>query len=98
MEWAQKIKAHAKQMPGGTGATTSTLVKRGAKSEGADEHPPKRPKLEPGSSGVEEEVKRSFNKGAVAKVRIKIIQRCGFFRDLTLILTYSSRWPCSGSS
>lgn len=78
IEWAQKIKAHSKQVSGGTGGTTSTLVKRGAKPEGADEHPSKRPKLEPGSSGVEEEVKRSFNKGAVAKVSITVFQACGF--------------------
>jgi ATP-dependent DNA helicase 2 subunit 1 len=48
-------------------------VKRGTKSESADEPPSKRPKVEPSSSGVEEEVKKSFDKGAVSKVGIDIV-------------------------
>jgi hypothetical protein len=66
-EWAEKVKTHVAETSGGT-AATSMLVKRGPKSNDADGPPSKRPKVELGSSGVEEEVKKSFDKGAVAKV------------------------------
>lgn len=67
-EWATQVNAYLQRTSGG--GTKSTLVKRGAKSESADDPPSKRPKIEFGSSGVEEEVKRSFAKGAVSKVCI----------------------------
>ncbi|CAG8112799.1 unnamed protein product [Penicillium salamii] len=70
-EWAQKVNAHIPSIS--SGATKSTLVKRGAKSEGSDDPPPKRPKIESGS-GVEEEVKRSFAKGAVSKLTVAVLK------------------------
>ncbi|CAG7941686.1 unnamed protein product [Penicillium olsonii] len=70
-EWAEKVNAHIPNMP--QQATKSTLVKRGAKSEGADDPPSKRPKIEPGA-GVEEEVKRSFAKGALSKLTVAVLK------------------------
>ncbi|CAI7589637.1 unnamed protein product [Penicillium bialowiezense] len=71
-EWAARVNTHIQQTSGG--APKSTLVKRGAKPEGAGDPPAKRPKIEFGSSGVEEEVKRSFTKGAVSKLTVAVLK------------------------
>jgi ATP-dependent DNA helicase 2 subunit 1 len=52
-------------------ATTSTLVKRGAKAEPTEDHPSKRVKVEGDTSGVEDEVKKCYEKGTVSKVSIR---------------------------
>jgi ATP-dependent DNA helicase 2 subunit 1 len=57
----------------GGSAATSTLVKRGAKTEAAGDHPAKRVKVEDNSSGVEAEVKKCYEKGTVSKVGIQIL-------------------------
>ena len=63
----------ASEMFGGSVAATSTLVKRGAKTEAAGEHPSKRVKVEDSEPGVEDEVKKCYAKGTVSKVNIQIL-------------------------
>jgi ATP-dependent DNA helicase 2 subunit 1 len=60
-------------MFGGSVAATSTLVKRGAKTEADGEHPSKRVKVEDSVSGVEDEVKKCYAKGTVSKVSIQFL-------------------------
>lgn len=74
MAWAELVEEKAQKMFGGTAASTkSTLVKRGPKDQGqqaedAIDHPSKRIKIEGGTSNLDDDVKRSFERGAVAKV------------------------------
>lgn len=75
LKWAEELNLQASKTFGGTTATTSTLVKRGVKTESADDHPSKRVKVEDSTSGVEDEVKRCYQKGTVSKVSIKIMSR-----------------------
>lgn len=73
LEWSKELKSQASEMFGGKPAATSTLVKRGAKTEAVDDNPSKRMKLEDGASSVEDEVKRFYEKGSIAKVSLEII-------------------------
>ena len=75
LKWAEELNLQASKTFGGTSATTSTLVKRGAKTEAADGHPSKRVKVEDSTSGVEDEVKRCYQKGSISKVSIDYVHR-----------------------
>lgn len=68
MTWSELVDENAKQMFGGTAATKSTLVKRGPKDQDAGNPPSKRVKVEGGTTNLDDDVKRSFERGAVAKV------------------------------
>lgn len=73
MTWSDLIDEKAKDMFGGTAATKSTLVKRGPKDRAeqagdAGDPPSKRVKVEGGTADLADEVKKSFERGAVAKV------------------------------
>ena len=72
LKWAEELNLQASEMFDGS-AATSTLVKRGAKTEPASDHPPKRVKIEDSAPGVEDEVKKCFDKGSVSKVSIRIL-------------------------
>ncbi|KAJ5562632.1 DNA helicase ATP-dependent Ku type [Penicillium sp. DV-2018c] len=69
LKWADDLKLQASDMFGGRD-TSSTLVKRGAKTEPAESHPSKRMKVEGGASGIEDEVKKCYEKGAVSKLTL----------------------------
>lgn len=67
-------------MLGGTAATTSTLVKRGPKdltdnAGSAGDPPTKRLKVESGASNLDGEIKRSYEKGTVSKVRNALFKK-----------------------
>lgn len=66
LEWAGELEAQIKKL--GLNSNQTTLVKRGPKEEpeNAGDPPAKRVKTESGD--VDNEVKRSFEKGAIAKV------------------------------
>lgn len=74
LAWAELVEEKAQKMFGGTAASTkSTLVKRGPKDRAEQtgdtvDPPSKRVKVEGGTSSLDHDVKRSFEKGAVAKV------------------------------
>ena len=72
LKWAEELKLQASEMFGSS-AATSTLVKRGAKTEPASEHPAKRVKVENNAFGGEDEVKKCYEKGTVSKVSIQIL-------------------------
>lgn len=61
-------------MFGGTAATKSTLVKRGPKetAEGAGEPPAKRVKAEGGTADLDDEIRRNYEKGTIAKVGLSL--------------------------
>ena len=63
-------------MFGGTAATKSTLVKRGPKDSADSAGGPsaKRVKTEGGAGGVDEEVKRCYEKGTVSKLTLPILK------------------------
>ena len=72
LTWSEELDAQSAKMFG----TSSTLVKRGPKEQpetaDADEHPAKRVKTEGGTSDLDDEIKRNFEKGTVAKVRANL--------------------------
>lgn len=72
-------------MFGGTAATKSTLVKRGPKEQSENvnggEPPAKRVKTEGGASDLDDEIRRNFEKGTVAKASLRLSL---FSNDVTL--------------
>ncbi|CDM35978.1 hypothetical protein DTO013E5_5481 [Penicillium roqueforti] len=73
LKWAEELNLQASEMFDGS-AATSTLVKRGAKTEPASDHPPKRVKIEDSAPGVEDEVKKCFDKGTVSKLTMVVLK------------------------
>jgi hypothetical protein len=106
MTWSELVDENAKRMFGGTAATKSTLVKRGPKDQAGDsgDPPSKRVKLESGTANLDDDVKRSFERGAVAKVSYHfLIKKDRNFKILTMIkLAHYAHsegvpdrsWPC----
>lgn len=82
LAWSEELDAQSAKLFGGTAATKSTLVKRGPKAsaEGAGEPPAKRVKAEGGVSDLDDEIRRNYEKGTIAKVGLH------FFKAV----------PCSG--
>ncbi|KAJ5388592.1 hypothetical protein N7509_011133 [Penicillium cosmopolitanum] len=74
MTWSELVDENAKSMFGGTAATKSTLVKRGPKDHDAGNPPSKRVKVEGGTTNLDDDVKRSFERGAVAKLTMPILK------------------------
>lgn len=70
LAWSEELDAQSAKIFGGTAATKSTLVKRGPKEtvEDAGEPPAKRVKAEGGTSDLDDEVRRNYEKGTVSKV------------------------------
>lgn len=73
LAWSDQLDAAFDKMFGGTAATTSTLVKRGPK-DSAGGPPAKRVKTEGGTGGVDEEVKRCYEKGTVSKLTVAVLK------------------------
>ncbi|GLI75139.1 ATP-dependent DNA helicase II subunit 1 [Penicillium ochrochloron] len=76
LAWSDQLDAAFDKMFGGTAATTSTLVKRGPKdsADSAGGPPAKRVKTEGGTGGVDEEVKRCYEKGTVSKLTVAVLK------------------------
>ncbi|KAJ5148652.1 hypothetical protein N7448_000230 [Penicillium atrosanguineum] len=78
LAWSEELDAQSAKMFGGTAATKSTLVKRGPKEQpetaDADAHPAKRVKTEGGTSELDDEIKRNFEKGTVAKLTMPVLK------------------------
>ncbi|OGE57154.1 hypothetical protein PENARI_c002G00481 [Penicillium arizonense] len=74
LAWAEELKDQSSKMFGGTAATKSTLVKRGAKEENAESHPSKRVKVEGGGNDLENDVKRASEKGTVSKLTVAVLK------------------------
>jgi ATP-dependent DNA helicase 2 subunit 1 len=76
LAWSDQLDAAFDKMFGGTAATKSTLVKRGPKenADSAGGPPAKRVKTEAGAGGVDEEVKRCYEKGTVSKLTAPVLK------------------------
>ncbi|KAJ5596964.1 hypothetical protein N7450_003422 [Penicillium hetheringtonii] len=80
LAWAELVEEKAQKMFAGTAASTkSTLVKRGPKDRAEQtgdtvDPPSKRVKVEGGTSSLDHDVKRSFEKGAVAKLTVSMLK------------------------
>jgi ATP-dependent DNA helicase 2 subunit 1 len=76
LAWSDQLDAAFDTIFGGTAATKSTLVKRGPKDSADSEGGPaaKRMKTEGGAGGVDEEVKRCYDKGTVSKLTLPVLK------------------------
>ncbi|CAL5871949.1 uncharacterized protein PFLUO_LOCUS6206 [Penicillium psychrofluorescens] len=74
LAWSEELDKQYSTMFGGAG--TTTLVKRGAKEPAgdADGPPAKKAKIEGGTSGIDDEVRRSYEKGAVSKLTVPVLR------------------------
>ena len=73
LAWSEELNTQSNKLFGGTAATKSTLVKRGAKgraenAESAGDPPAKRVKVEAGAADMDDEIRRNYEKGTLAKV------------------------------
>lgn len=70
LAWSEELDAQSAKLFGGPAATKSNLAKRGPKgtAEGAGEPPTKRVKAEGATSDLDDEIRRSYEKGTIAKV------------------------------
>lgn len=108
LAWSEELDAQAAKLFGGTAATKSTLVKRGPKergAEGAEEPPTKRVKAEGSISDLDDEIRRNYEKGTIAKVGPSLFQRSPIIRFTNKPQTAygahtegfpRSSWPHSG--
>lgn len=104
MTWSELVDENAKKMFGGTAATKSTLVKRGPKDQDDGDPPSKRVKVEGGTTNLDDDVKRSFERGAVAKVSSHCLtKKDRLFKKLRIIIIAhyahfervpNRSWPC----
>ncbi|KAJ5089184.1 hypothetical protein N7532_007868 [Penicillium argentinense] len=79
LAWSDLLNEEAKTAFGGTAATKSTLVKRGPKDRAdsagdAADPPKKRVKTEGDAASLDDEIKRSFEKGTVAKLTMPMLK------------------------
>ncbi|KAJ5619190.1 hypothetical protein N7510_003174 [Penicillium lagena] len=74
LAWSEELDKQFSKMFDGAG--TTTLVKRGAKEPtgDADGPPAKKAKVDGGTSGIDDEVRRSYEKGAVSKLTMPVLR------------------------
>lgn len=83
LDWSEKLDAHNAKLFGG-GSSKSTLVKRGPRdSDGADQQPSKKVKVEQGTStNGKSEVEIAMEKATLTKVSLGTISLCGNISSL----------------